>query len=290
VAPNLKKVKVFVTGINSELMKRFIAKLPKDQYQIYGLSRKAIQIEGVEIVKGDLLAPEKWQNSLQNIDICIHAAAITHAFSTEEYFKINFFATQKLIDFCLLNKVNQFILVSSRTAGEHSGGYGFSKLKAEEYLKSKYSNYLIFRPAEIFGGQKGEGIDQLLQDAKTKKIIPCPVGIKHKLWPVSLDDTVALMYKYTFESTNINYVKVLNGPDGFSMREIIRLVAKYHKNKPIVLPVPRQVLFIIKKVLEIFKINIGIKPDQIDRLYAAKPVENIKFEFEKLEAYIAQKL
>jgi nucleoside-diphosphate-sugar epimerase len=285
-----RKTSVFVTGINSELMRRFVAKLPRDQYDIFGLSRKNIDIDGVKMISGDLKDHQSWKHHLQNIDVCIHAAATTHAFSEQEYSEINVTATKELIDSCIDFQVGKFILISSRTAGELSGHYGFSKLKAEQYLIDNFKNYIIFRPAEIFGGQKGEGIDQLLIDAKTKKIIPCPVGIKHKLWPISLDDTVELMYQYSFENTKSNYIKVLNGPEGYTMKEIIHLVAKTHLKSPIIIPIPKPILFLIKKVLEIIKIDIGIKPDQIDRLYAPKPVEIIKFNFEKLEDFIALKL
>ena len=224
-----KKIRVFITGINSELMRRLVNKMPLQKFDIFGLSRKNISIRNVNIISGDLQNPENWEYALKDIDLVIHAAAITHSYVSSEYFRINTEATEKLILLAVKNKVKKFVFISSRTANITSGAYGASKYLAEQFLIRNHSNFVVFRPSEIFGGQKGEGIDQLIFDAKTKKIIACPIGIDYKLWPIFLNDTVELIFEYLFKrKTNCETI-TLNGPQGFTLKEIINLTAKISK-------------------------------------------------------------
>ncbi len=285
-----KKIRVFITGINSELMRRLVNKMPLQKFEIFGLSRKNISIPNVNIISGDLQNPENWEYALKDIDLVIHAAATTHSYVSSEYFRINTQATEKLILLAVKNKVKQFVFISSRTANLTSRAYGTSKYIAEQFLIRNHSNFVIFRPSEIFGGQKGEGIDQLIFDAKTKKIIACPIGIDYKLWPIFLNDTVELIFEYLFKrKTNCETI-TLNGPQGFTLKEIINLTAKISKRYVFILPVPKFFLLTIKIILETFKLKIGPKPDQISRLYSKKEVQQISFNFTTLENYLKESI
>lgn len=285
-----KKIRVFITGINSELMRRLAFKMPLQQFEIFGLSRKNILIPNVNIIFGDLQNPENWEYALKEIDIIIHAAAITHSYVESEYFRINTEVTEKLILLAVKNKVKQFVFISSRTANLASGAYGASKYLAEQFLIKNHSNFIIFRPSEIFGGQKGEGIDQLISDAKTKIIIACPVGVNNKLWPIFLNDTVELIFEYLFQRKTSCETITLNGPEGFTLKEIINLTASISKRKVFILPIPKTVLLFIKVILETFKLKIGPKPDQISRLYSEKEVQKLNFNFKSLENYLEESL
>lgn len=160
----------------------------------------------------------------------------------------------------------------------------------EQFLIRNHSNFVIFRPSEIFGGQKDEGIDQLIFDAKTKKIIACPIGIDYKLWPIFLNDTVELIFEYLFVRKINCETITLNGPQGFTLKEIINLTAKISKRYVFILPVPKFLLLTIKIILETFKLKIGPKPDQISRLYSKKEVQQISFNFTTLENYLKESI
>jgi nucleoside-diphosphate-sugar epimerase len=280
------KLKIFITGINAELMRRFVPLIDLEKYEIYGLSRKNISISNVNIVIGDLLKPENWQNSLADIDIIIHAAAITHTNIEAEYFKINTTASKQLIDLANTYKVGQFVYISSRTAVPNSGGYGLSKLATETYLIQNHQNYIILKPSEIFGGTKSEGIENLISDSIHKKIVICPIQMKYPLYPTAIDDVVQLMAKFIFAEKYTNKTIILNGPKAYSFVDVVKLGNKISGNKSYILPIPRFVMYLIKIMLGIFPINVGLVPDQIDRLYCKKDTQILDFNFLDLEKYI----
>ncbi len=267
-------------------MKKLVKLIDLNKYDVYGLSRKPIKIPNVTIIEGDLLMPEQWEGSLQNVDILIHAAAITHTKNEKLYFKINTEATNILVELSKKHQVNRFVYISSRTAVPNSGGYGLSKLAAEEYLKNNFSNYLIFKPSEIFGGVKNEGIEGLIEDSKHKKFVICPSQLKHLMYPIALNDVVELMYYYIFEAQETNKTIILNGPKGYSFIDVVKLVNQIANHKSTIIPIPKAIMYLLKTIIKVLPINIGLVPDQIDRLYCKKETQTIDHRFTTLENYL----
>ncbi len=281
------KQKIFITGASSELMKNLISLLNKEEYEIFCLSRNTYHTEGENIygIKGDILEIHKFKEQIKSCDIIIHAAAVTHTSDKKKYYEINLDATKKLVDIAVEYKIKKFIFISSRAADIKNGAYGESKIRAEEYIKQNIENYLIFRPAEIFGGSKNEGIQKMFSDIKTKKYIICPLNVP-KLYPVSVDDTIQIIYDFSFIKNTANQTVIINGNKGYSYVELTKLTAKIFRKKIRIIPVPKFIMLFMKIFLETFKINIGIAPDQISRLYGKKEIQNLNYRFTEVEDYL----
>ena len=283
---NLKK-KIFITGASSELMTQLISLLNKEEYEILCLSRNTFKINKKNIsgIKGNIREIHKFKEQLKSCDIIIHAAAITHSSDKKKYFEINLEATKELVNIAVESKIKKIIFISSRAAGFKSGAYGESKIRAEEYIKRNIENYLIFRPSEIFGGSKNEGIQKMFSDIKTKKYIICPLNVP-KLHPVSVDNTVRIIYDFSFIKNTINQTITINGNKGYTYVELAKLTAKIFRKKIRIIPVPKFIMLLMKTFLEIFKINIGIAPDQISRLYSKKEIQSLNYHFTEVEDYL----
>ncbi len=281
------KKKIFITGASSELMKKLISLLNKEEYEIYCLYRNTYDTLGDNIIgiTGDIREIQKLQEQIKSCDIIIHAAAITHSSNKKKYYEINLNATKELVDIAVEHKIKKFIFISSRAAGIKSGAYGKSKILAEEYIKQNIENQLIFRPAEIFGSDKKEGIEKIFSDIKTKKYIICPLNIP-KLYPVSIDDTVRIIHDFSFLKNTINQTVTINGNKGYTYVELVKLTAKIFQKKIRIIPVPKFMMLFMKIIIEIFKINIGIAPDQISRLYGKKETENLNRNLTEVEDYL----
>ncbi|HON55898.1 MAG TPA: sugar nucleotide-binding protein [bacterium] len=270
------KKNILVTGISSELLTKLCLKINQDEYRIFGVSRTKNKIERLEyacLLNGDLTA-ENFVNKIfsgNKFDMVIHGAALTHSFDAEKYFEINYRATKTIVD--AVKKYQEdciFIFISSRTAGYKSGAYGKSKILAEEYIIKNLENWLIFRPSEIFGGLKNEGINKLLNDASNKKILFCPANLKAKLYPISIDYAADLMFDDIFNKKNRNKIITIKGADGWTYIEYAKKISKEKNNKIFIMPIPKILMYILKYFLIIFRIKKIIAPDQIDRLYAEK--------------------
>lgn len=284
---------ILITGASSILIVEVIKRINENEYSIWAVTRDKTKIlnSKIELLEGNICDPAFVKSILldNKIDIVIHAAAITHTYNTPEYFEVNLQSTINLVNASKQNKVRKFVFISTRAASADSGDYGVSKLKAEEYIKRNLDKWLIIRPSEIFGGNKKEGIDKLINDLLQKNVILCPMNMKSKLYPIFNEDAANAIYDLTFDAHFDNKVVTINGKSGFSYYELIRRICKSLKRKVFIIPVPRFIMFTIKRIVEVFRIRTGIVPDQISRLYSFKETELV-FSTISIEEYaIAQK-
>ncbi len=168
-------MKLLITGIHGFVGSNIVASL-KDKHEIYGLDIVTPDKDGV-------VKTYTWDNladgSLPDVDAVIHLAGKAHDTKNEAdaevYFKVNTGLTQKIYDYYLQSTARKFVFFSSVKAAADSvegdmldenitpkpiGPYGESKIKAEEYIRSKWAvtdkDTYIFRPCMIHGpGNKG---------------------------------------------------------------------------------------------------------------------------------------
>lgn len=288
--PLAEKQTVFVTGASSALLQEVIKQIATTEFEVVGLTRSApnSKSEGIRWVEADLFEPDKYSQELNKADVVIHAAALTHSTDSSEYQRVNFEGTKVLLKQLRSNRAQLVVLISSRVAGNDSGSYGLSKLLAENEVKSSTTNWLIIRPAEVFGGSKREGIDSTIISALSKRIQPCPVGLRSKLFPIHRSDAAKAIYKAIFEGQSTNRTVYINGPQGYTYYELLKQI-RIVTGKPLtILPVPYPVLAIIATVSALTGINFGFVPDQVKRLYSEKEIGQATETTISLEEYIAQ--
>lgn len=268
---------ILITGASSILMHELIKKIDENEFIIWAVTRDSTKISNpkIKLLEGNIRDPS-FINSIvldNKIDIVIHAAAITHTHNAQEYFDVNLQSTINLVNASKQSNVQKFIFISTRAAGKDSGAYGISKLKAEEYIKKNVDHWLIIRPSEIFGGNKNEGIDKLINDLLHKKIIFCPMNLKSKLYPIFNGDAAQVIYNLIFEQHLDRKVITINGKEGFSYYELIEKICKTMEKKVHIIPIPKIIMFTIKWIVEVFRIKTSFVPDQISRLYSFKEIE-----------------
>lgn len=184
-------MRLLITGIHGFVGSNLVASL-KDSCEIYGL---------------DIVNPEKdgvvrtfsWEelDMIPNVDAVIHLAGKAHdtknKSASDVYFKVNTGLTMKIYDWFLNSRASKFIFFSSVKAAADTvefspltediepkpiGPYGESKIKAEDYIRSKWEasgkTTVILRPCMIHGpGNKGNL--NLLYNV-VRRGIPWPLG------------------------------------------------------------------------------------------------------------------
>lgn len=280
--------RVFVTGATSELMLQLLSKVDMEKYDVTGLTRsKTPPVHSkVNWLEGDIQNPEQYRKSVAESDIIIHAAAITHSKESKAYFNVNHEGTRKLIACVSTERNPLFVFVSSRVAGEESGAYGVSKLRAEDEVK-KLKKWVIIRPAEVYGGTKSEGIEKTIHDAINGGLQFCPVGVESKMYPIHISDTANKIFEVTFQKIEHNQTIVLNGSVGYSFKELLLLIERISGKHMTIIPIPKWFLSLVGIVSELLPINIGFVPDQVARLYSKKEHDsNPDYITEDLEDYL----
>lgn len=185
-------MRILITGIHGFVGSNLVKSL-KERHTLYGLDIITPQNEGV-------VRTYSWndleQGVIPEIDVIIHLAGKAHdtknQSKAETYFQVNTELTKNVYDYFLHSSAQKFIFFSSVKAAADMvrgeiltesivpnpvGPYGESKIKAEEYIQSKWPNnksVYILRPCMIHGpGNKGN-LNLLYQVVSRR--IPWPLG------------------------------------------------------------------------------------------------------------------
>lgn len=283
------KTQVFITGASSEIMSQLIGLLDPQRFRITGLTRDKSKPNSKRInwLIGDLGQPDSYYSALTDADIIVHAAALTHSKKEKEYFKVNHEGTKQIIGAIPKGRNPKFVFISSRVAGEKSGGYGVSKLRAEEEVKI-LKHWIIIRPSEVYGGSKSEGIEKTIHEAINGGLQLCPVGVESKMYPIHITDTVNAIFETIFNKEKENQTITLNGSDGYSFRELLKLIERVSGNKMTIIPIPKWFLSLVGFASKLLPMDIGFVPDQVERLYSKKSHHEAPENRMKLSNYLRE--
>jgi len=284
------KKKIVITGISSSLIQKLAALIDFSEYEVIGISRNpsSTSLDNIKVVKGDLLNIQEFAAHLKDCYMIIHGAAITHSKKEAAYYQVNLEATKKLIALANDCGVKRFAFISSNTAGKESGAYGLTKLLAEEHIQKHFKTWTILRLSAVYGDSKKEGIEKLINEVLDKSTVLCPTDIPCKLYPIHVSEAIQMMFSRIFDDKYLNKISVINGSEGFSFFEIIELTKQIAKRKVRVIFLGRKVMSLIKIIAKLSPIDLGVAPDQIDRLYTQKHIEPNSESVMKLEDYIKQ--
>lgn len=263
-----KTMKILITGIHGFVGSNLVASLG-DNNDIYGLDIVSPDKKGV-------IKTFSWDD-LQNgtvpeVDAVIHLTGKAHDTKNKSaadiYFKVNTGLTQTIFDWFLKSGAKKFIFFSSVKAAADTvdgdiltesvvpkpiGPYGESKIKAEEYIQSKFNltsesekKVYILRPCMIHGpGNKG---NLNLLYGVVSKGIPYPLG--------SFDN------RRTFTSIG-NLCFIINGlltkdvksgiyhiadDEPLSTNELIRIISEVLGRKPRIWNMPKTLIKAVASV------------------------------------------
>ena len=262
---------LLITGASSTLGKNLTSELLKTgNYSIRLLQHHSpIKIENCETFKSDIQNIDGLTKACSGIDAVIHLAALTHSISSKAYFEVNESGTENLLAACQKKNVRRFIFISSNAASEQAGEYGVSKLRGEERVQSSSLDWVILRPAEIYGPKMDEGVSKLISWIKRFPVIPVIGDGSYFLSPVYVDDIVQAMVEVLKKDSLGKKTLNLCGPEVMTMNEAIDRFAQIHKvhRKKIFFPVWFVKLGIA--ILSVMKSELAYS-DQIPRLLCEK--------------------
>ena len=203
------------------------------------------------------------------LDAVVHFAAVTHSRDEQVYWDVNYHGTMRLARSARERGCRRFVFVSTRCATEGSGAYGESKLAAEKgLLEMDWDNLLILRPAEIYGGSRGEGIDGFLRMADRLGVVPLLWGHKElRFAPIRADDFIAAACALIGEQRHGVHMLDVCGPENLSGAELALRIARSRHAVPI--PMWWPALALALHAIRFF----GLQPvtrDQIARLTGRK--------------------
>ena len=283
-------IKILITGstgfVGTNLLRYLNANF---KCEIHTVNTKNILQVGV---KKNFLWKEKMK--IGKMDLFIHLAGKSHdtnnTSNQKEYFDINYKLTKFIFNKFLKSGSSKFIFISSVKAVSDSVKeiltekcnpnpttfYGKSKILAERYLlKNVCSNKKLFilRPCMIHGpGNKG---NLNLLFALVSKGFPWPLGSYHNKSSFCSIDNLLFVINELIVRKNIS-PGIYNVADDnpLSTNEIIKLIFKIKNKKPLIINVPKKIIYLIAKVGD--KIKLPLNSERLKKLTQTYLVSNQK--------------
>jgi len=153
-------MKAFVAGATGQTGKRIVQELVRRQIPVCALVRnldkaKEILPPETEIIVGDVLKPESYQQALASSTVLLCATGATPSLDPTGPYQIDYQGTKNLVEAAKVAQIQQFVLVSSLCASKLFHPLNlfwlvlYWKKQAEVYIQNSGLTYTIVRPGGL---------------------------------------------------------------------------------------------------------------------------------------------
>jgi len=219
-------VKIIITGASGFVAKNTRKSLLANNHKIISISRrnfKPLKNE-IKLVSKDYLSTEILPY-IQNADYLFHLVGIGKQTVENDYQKINFEFTKKIIQLCKLAKIKNIVFLSGLGVSKNTTlGYFISKYKSEQEIINSGLNYTIFRPSFIIG--KDDYLSRNLRRQIKKNQVLIPGSGKFNIQPISIHDVVRIFNLVITNKIFKNKILDLVGPEIITYEQYVRLFSK----------------------------------------------------------------
>lgn len=212
-------MKVLITGANGFLGSHLVEKSLEKGFETTAVMRTGSdrsnlsELSGYHTLEIDYSSVDAIASALSQLekhDLVIHNAGLTKSYTLDRYLLVNVDLTEKLIRAIaqteLMMETGRFAYISSLAAKGpvgHSGpasNYGRSKVMAENKIKESGINYMIFRPAGIYGVRDVQFVP-LIKAAKLG-LYPLMSSPQHKMTLINARDVAENVIECSLKHVN----------------------------------------------------------------------------------------
>lgn len=198
------KEKVLITGGTGFIGSHVACEFVENGYKVMTISRSAkshnnqfnkyVESGDIEILKGDVVDFD--YNAIGYVDYIVHIAGKVSAYGKmKDFMKINYYGTQKILDYAKNIKPKCFTYYSSTAVYGYYGytslkedaekkpfnnPYSITKLKTEnlvkEFLTNQKIDYVIIRPGNVYGEYDYTSSYDIYTRIKKQKMLICANG------------------------------------------------------------------------------------------------------------------
>ncbi len=201
----------------------------------------------------------------EKIDICVLLSGITNGrgYSAKDTMNINYGGTKNAIQYCKQYGIKKIILTSSINVQlKKMGAYAKSKQLAEKAVVDSDMQYIIFRPALIYGYHQKLGLGVIEKSIRKMGIVPVFGNGKKLEQPVFVKECADIMAYYIIHEQKNRIIEVL-GKKAYTYNELCKSIAKLINKKVILIHLPILPFELCLKLFERLKISFPLSVEQI---------------------------
>jgi nucleoside-diphosphate-sugar epimerase len=238
--------RVLVTGASGFIGNPLVFALHRAGYAVRVATRRSVSfLNSVEkVIIPDLAYPVGWEPVLRDVDIVIHLAGLAHTnednLPFDEFYRVNWIATLRLVNAAKQARVKHFVYISSvraqvgafaaqlvceRDQPKPTDNYGRSKLAAEQAIKSANLPFTILRPVVVYGPHPKGNFRALVRLSLLP--LPLPVkGLTARRSLLGIDNLISAILFVLNDQRTLGQTFLVADPAPLTLPEIIRMLRK----------------------------------------------------------------
>ncbi len=209
--------------------------------------------------------------SLKGVDVFINTywVRFDRAGNTQPHAVVN---TQKLVNAIKAAEVKRIIHISvTNPSAESPLPYFWGKAANEKSVIESGLSYAILRPT-VLVGKEDILINNIAYLLRRFPLFLLPGDGNYRLQPVCVEDLADLAVEAVYQKDN--YIIDAVGPDIFTFREMVALIAKGISVKRPLLSLPPRLALMAAQFLSLFIGDVLLTPEELDGLMANLLVSN----------------
>lgn len=174
---------IFVAGATGQTGRHIVRQLVDRNVPVRALVRnidqaRAIVADAAELIEGDVLKPETFEDALSDCSVLICATGASPSLDPTGPYQIDYQGTRNLVDTAKAKGVEHFIFVSSLCVSKFFHPLNlfwlvlFWKKQAESYIQDSGISYTIVRPGGLKNEDNSEQIIMTKADTLFEGSIP----------------------------------------------------------------------------------------------------------------------
>lgn len=273
---------IFVIGGAGFLGRRVLRELDADERveKLYCLVhhkdvetslKKAVRVRGDVTALQEARLEDGAEVAKGAVDVCLVLSGVIdgRGASVADTMRVNYEGVRQSIEFCRAHGAGRIAISSSVNVRlKRQGVYAKSKVLAEEAVKDSGLEYLIFRPALIFGADSGGGLTVIEAFIKKRGVVPVFGDGKKLEQPIYVGECSAMMERLLLGGKWNRTVELL-GREAMEYCSLCRIMAEYIGKRDGTRQTVRFVHFpatLCGKVIELFEalhIKLPISAEQV---------------------------
>ena len=209
----------------------------------------------IPIIYFDLYQINQNLKVLKNFDCFINIASI------------GFGLCKHIIEACEMVSIKRVIFISSTSIFTSLNARSKKiRTEAENLIMQSNLIWTIIRPTMIYGSPRDRNMIRLIRWIDHFPILPIFGNGDALQQPINVEDLVSFVYKTIKKKEAFNNVFNVSGKEPITFNQIIKIISKVLKRKPLKIYLPSSITSQILCFLELLNIKLPIKSEQIKRL------------------------
>ncbi len=212
---------VLVTGVTGYIGSRVAARLVADGHQVRGLSRRPVEVPGVEMVTGDAVSGQGLDEALEGIDLAYYLIHSMEPSSDGPFDARERAAAENFAAATLSAGTPRLVYLGGPVpSGVAASPHLASRLAVEQILLEATPCSLALR-ASIVIGAGSRSFRFLVRLVERMPVLTLPAWHVHRTSPIDERDIVELLVRAGFSPRGCGMALAAAGPESVSYGELI---------------------------------------------------------------------